>query len=92
VGDDYVATTFGNSPIGAIPGPRQANVDLALARDVPLGLRRMDSSVNLRIEAYNVFNHPLFADPDSELTSATFGQILSTGNARIVQLAARIHF
>ena len=92
VGDDHVATTFGNSPIGAIPGPRQANVDLALARDVPLGLRRMDSSVNLRIEAYNVFNHPLFADPDSELTSATFGQILSTGNARIVQLAARIHF
>jgi hypothetical protein len=58
-------------------------------------------SVEIRADAFNVFNHAEFANPDTTLTSGTFGQVTSTtfgtGAAalqtqRIVQLAGRLTF
>jgi hypothetical protein len=93
IGDDHIATSFGNSPLGLITGPRQVNVDGALVRSIALPALHEGSSLNLRAEAYNLFNHPQFQDPDTELTSATFGQVRSTtGNSRIVQLALKLRF
>ncbi len=39
-----------------------------------------DTSVTLRAESLNFFNHPQFAEPGRELTSPNFGQITNTLN------------
>jgi hypothetical protein len=47
----------------------------------------------LRVEAFNAFNHPEFSNPTSTSTSAQFGQILSTANnARIMQISLKYVF
>lgn len=90
IGADNVATGFGNAPIGALRGPRQMNVDFALSRRFPV---RENIGLEVRAESFNLFNHAQFADPDMELSSATFGQVRSTAvNPRVLQLAARLAF
>jgi len=79
-------------------GPGRTNLDLALAKTTAISER---ANVELRVEAFNVFNHTEFANPDTNIDDATFGQIttttLGTGvgaiqTQRIVQIAARLSF
>ena len=79
-------------------GPGRTNLDMALAKTTPI---TESLSVEFRVEAFNVFNHPEFANPDININSSTFGQITSTDlgtglntlhTERIVQLAARVSF
>jgi hypothetical protein len=52
-------------------------------------------SMQLRIEAFNVFNHAQFYGPaavDGNISSTNFGQIVSAASPRLVQIAARFHF
>jgi len=55
----------------AIAGFGMWQVDLALRRDFPLHDQR---SLQFRIEAFNLLNHPDFADPIAYLSSPLFGQ------------------
>jgi hypothetical protein len=79
-------------------GPGRFNLDMTLAKTTAITER---VSVEIRADAFNVFNHAEFANPDTTLTSGTFGQVTSTtfgtGAAalqtqRIVQLAGRLTF
>ncbi len=93
--------TFGGSGRFAYRGPKFLQADVALMRSFPL---REALNLNLRLEAFNVLNHPDFAAPGSSsgylgsttsLTSSTFGQVTSTVQnygARIFQGAAKITF
>jgi hypothetical protein len=54
-----------------------AQVDFAVRREFRLSERRR---VQLRLEAYNLLNHPNFADPVSYLNSPVFGQSTSMLN------------
>jgi Carboxypeptidase regulatory-like domain/TonB-dependent Receptor Plug Domain len=45
-------------------------VDLAVRRQINLFAR---VNLQLRVEAFNLFNHPTFGDPNTTLTSALFG-------------------
>lgn len=93
IGSDHVATGFGNSPIGFLRGPRQANLDAAVTRTFRLATWREGTAVVFRGEAFNALNHAQFTDPDTELTSTTFGQVKSTAvNPRLLQLAVRVLF
>jgi len=93
IGADGQGTAFGNSGTGIVNGPAQANLDLSLAKNVPLPWLRERCSVQVRGEFFNAFNHPQFADPDNNLSSATFGVINSTSvNPRVGQLALRFSF
>ena len=93
IGDDHVATGFGNSPIGFLKGPRQTNLDAAIAKTLLVSHWREGASVTFRGEAFNALNHTQFQDPDTELTSATFGQIRSTAvNPRVLQLGLQLLF
>jgi len=51
---------FGNLPRNAFVGPDFHNFDLALAKDTRLGER---VTMQLRIDAFNLFNHPNFSNP-----------------------------
>ena len=93
IGADHIGTTFGNSGTGIADGPGQANLDLALSKALQLNWPRENSSVEFRAEFFNAFNHPQFANPDTNFTSPTFGVISSTAvNPRVGQLALRFSF
>jgi hypothetical protein len=92
--------TFGNSGRYAFRGPKFLEVDSAVSRSFALHDRLQ---MTLRIEAFNVLNHPNFATPESSgyigqstaLVSPTFGQITATTNAygaRIFQGAMKLTF
>ncbi len=86
-------TAFGNTKPGIVHGPAQNNTDLALIKNIPLPQPHEKSTVEFRVEAFNVFNHPQFADPVTAFDSASFGQVLNTSVApRILQLALKLIF
>ena len=46
----------------------------------------------IRAEANNVFNHANFTAIDTTVNSPTFGQVISVGSMRRMQLYARFRF
>ena len=79
-------------------GPGRTNLDLALAKTTQI---KENLKLEFRAEAFNVFNHTEFANPDTNINSSTFGQITSTTlgtnvaaleTQRILQLALRLSF
>ena len=93
IGADGIGTAFGNSATGIVNGPDQANLDLSLSKTIPLRWPKEGSGLQFRVEFFNVFNHPQFADPDNNFSSPTFGVISSTSvNPRVGQLALKLSF
>jgi hypothetical protein len=93
IGADGIGTAFGNSGTGIVDGPGQANLDLAVSKVMALHWPNEKSTIQLRGEFFNAFNHPQFANPDSNFSSPTFGVISSTSvNPRVGQLALRLSF
>ena len=93
IGADGIGIGFGNSTTGLVNGPRQANLDLAISKAVPLNWPVEKSNLQIRFEFFNVLNHPQFANPDANFTSPTFGVISSTSvNPRVGQVALKLQF
>ena len=90
---DY-ATAPANVALYGLPrnffrGPGRTNLDLALAKTTPITER---VAAEFRVEAFNIFNHTEFGNPTVNPNSGTFGQITSTFDPRILQLALRLTF
>ena len=52
-------------------------------------------SFDIRIEAFNVFNHAQFYGPssvDGEINDSNFGSVVSAAAPRLVQLALKFKF
>jgi hypothetical protein len=84
--------TPGTSARRLFYGPGQANFDIALAKTIGLGETRM---LKIRLETFNTFNHAQFFGPSSvngEITSSGFGQVVSAGAPRLVQLGMKFVF
>lgn len=81
--------TFGNSGRNILTGPGLATVDLSLVKNTTI---RERANVQFRVEGFNVFNRTNFGLPDNFIGSPTFGQILSAGNPRRLQLALKLLF
>ena len=93
IGADGIGTAFGNSGTGIVDGPAEASLDLAASKSVRLRWPHEKTTLQLRAEFFNAFNHPQFANPDTNFSSPTFGVITSTAvNARVGQLALRWSF
>jgi hypothetical protein len=83
---------LGNAPRRFFYGPGIENTDLALIKNIALGGPK---SVQLRLEAFNVFNHAQFYGAgavDGNIVSPTFGHIVRAAAPRQVQLAAKFAF
>jgi hypothetical protein len=84
---------FGDSGVGILHGPGYWNVDLGLSKDIHFG----DSKyATVKIEAFNVFNHPNFAlgqDATNIGAPNSFGRVLNTFSApRIVELVLKFTY
>jgi hypothetical protein len=73
-------TAIGNTARNQFRGPGYWNVDASLFRAFPIGAA--DKRVEFRVEAFNLFNHPKWQNPDSDLTSGTFGRTTNVGDGR----------
>lgn len=77
-------------PNARIPGTD--NLTASLFKEVPLGFRE-GARLQIRLEAFNVFNRVQFAGPDANVGDATFGQITSQANQpRQVQIGLKLYY
>ncbi len=91
--------TYGNSGRDILRGPGIATFDFSLLKSFPLkfGPFAETQRLDFRAEAFNLFNHANFRNPDNTITDPTFGQVLQTargtaGSPRILQFALRFSF
>lgn len=88
--------TLGNARRRFFYGPGAENTDLAIDKSTPIASSRSDPlSLELRAEAFNVFNHSQFFGPASvngNISSPDFGQIENSAPPRLLQISTRISF
>jgi hypothetical protein len=73
-------------------GPGGSDFDMAIAKKMPIAESK---TLQLRLEAFNVFNHTQFSGPgavDGDIGSTTFGQAISAAPPRIMQGSAKFSF
>ena len=83
---------FGNTGRNQFYGPGGWNLDFSLFRSFPIGgTRRLE----YRLQAGNIFNHPVYANPNGDITSGDFGQITGIANQypeRQIRMGLRFSF
>ena len=82
---------YGNSGRNMLRGPGANNWDFAIVKNTRFGESK---NVQFRSEFFNLWNHPGFENPVSDITSPNFGQILQTrpNNERQIQMVLRFEF
>jgi hypothetical protein len=91
-----VYTGLGSMQRNAFTGPGYADLDMSGEKDTKL---REGLTFNLRVDAFDVLNHPNFGQPSGNVQSATFGQITGTrfaisdgGSSRQMQISGKFVF
>jgi len=96
----FNASLFSLPPLGTLGtagrrffyGPGIDNFDMTLARSLRLGESK---SLQFRLEAFNVFNHAQFYGAgavNGNISSSSFGSVVSAAAPRILQVAAKFYF
>jgi hypothetical protein len=87
---------FGNLGRNVVIGPAFHNTDVSLIRNLRLPGR---CRAQLRVDVFDLFNHPNFGPPGNIVGSPTFGKISRTrfptgeaGSSRQIQLAVRLWY
>ncbi len=82
--------TYGNSGRNILRGDGIVQFDMTLKKMFSL---RERVKLEVRAEAFNLFNHPTFSNPNSTIGTAAAGTITSTLNAnRVMQGALKFYF
>jgi len=90
--------SFGNVQINSLQGPGEKNVDFSLLKKISLGGAR---NLELRAEAFDVFNHPNFEfaapGPQNSINSTimgtpSFGYLTGAQDPRLLQFAAKFSY
>ena len=82
--------TFGNEHRGALRGPHLQNWDLSLMKNFAL---HEGVGLQFRAEAFNLFNHPNLATPDTAIDDgANFSKVLGSLSPRILQMSLALKF
>ena len=90
--------TFGSTGRNTVRGPGQFNIDLSAIKNTNIG----GVQTEVRLEVFNILNHPQFANPNGQLGNSAFGTIsamlaspscaLCGTTERQVQLAFKVKF
>jgi hypothetical protein len=83
--------TFGDVGRNTLQSQRWINMDMSVIRSFPFWGegRRFE----FRAETFNIFNHPIFGGPNSDVSSSGFGSISGTANnPRQMQFSGKIVF
>ena len=83
------AVRGGNSGRGVVNGPPLYRVDFTLMKNIRFG---ESTRLQLRGEAFNIFNHTNFSAISVNRTAANFGAVTSTRDPRVIQLGAKFYF
>lgn len=70
-------------------GPGRSNLDLGFAKTTAITER---TALQVKAELFNVFNQVEFLEPDTNISSGTFGQVTSTYSPRVIQLSGKFTF
>jgi hypothetical protein len=79
---------FGNSRRRFFHGPGLNNFNMGLSKSTKI---TESKELQLRFEAFNLFNHAQFTNPTGEI-NANFGQVTTARDARILQIGAKFLF
>jgi len=82
--------TYGTYPRNYLRRPHRGNLDFAVAKKTAIFGERLNAE--FRVEFFNIFNHAEFELPTLNVLDPSFGQISSTYDPRIIQLALRLTF
>ena len=75
-------------------GPGVENFDMSIDKNFAMPYNERHR-LQIRLDAFNAFNHTNFANPAKNIDQATFGKITATNSstpARELQLAAKYTF
>jgi hypothetical protein len=84
--------SIGNARRRFFSGPGMENLDVTLSRTIPI---QKVKTLELRAEAFNLFNHAQFFGPASvegNISSGSFGTAINAISPRLMQLAIRYRF
>jgi hypothetical protein len=91
-----VPGTFGNLGRNTVYGPGLVQVDVSINKEIRVHEK---CGAQVRVEAFNILNHPNFGQPNAIFGTAAFGRTLATvgktigpGTARQIQVAIRLSF
>ena len=76
--------TYGDSGRGIIRGPGSFNIDASLVKNTRIG--RIQTEI--RIEAFNLLNHPQFANPNTTIGNSRSARFRRCCRARTARCAA----
>ncbi len=97
-GDSGVGTLFGTAGRNILRGPFEQRMDLALVKTIRI---REQKNLQVRAEAFKLFNNVIFANPSANISTYnsnpalnSFGVISSTldSTGRIIQVALKLNF
>ena len=90
--------TYGDSGRGILRGPGSFNIDASIIKNTRIGRYQTE----IRVEAFNLLNHPQFANPNTTIGNAAVGTIsamlsspscsLCGTTERQVQLGVKVRF
>jgi hypothetical protein len=78
---------FGNAPRNNVRGPNFWQVDFAASKNVTI---TSQMRLQLRLEAFNLLNRDNFTPPAANRSASNFGTIISTFDARQLQLGVKL--
>lgn len=85
-----VAGTVGALQRRMFTGPNAFNADASLIKNTKIF---KEQSLEFRMDAFNVLNHPAFATGDQNINSTTFGQVTGEVNQRrVIQFGLNYQF
>jgi hypothetical protein len=85
----YQAPQPGNTGIGTIRDPDLVDFDMALYKNFHIW---ESHEFQFRAEAFDVFNHPNFANVVTTVGNSNYGQVTSAHDPRLLEFAASYQF
>jgi hypothetical protein len=84
-----VPGTLGTLGENWIEGPGSFRFDMSASKTVRIGENK---SVQVRMDARNILNHPILGNPNLDINSANFGQIPADAVSGARQFQAQLRF